>query len=536
MLRVARAVALATLMTNAPFVPATAAEPVRELRIALTQEPGTLNPVVANLAIETDLMQFLYSGLIRYNERGEPIPDLAVRVPSHGNGDISRDGKTVTYHLEHNAKWHDGVPLTSADVAFTFSALTNPKNNIAASEPYQEIERVETPDAYTVRLKLRRAWAPIIDAFSDRNVGAIVPAHLLKNFPNLNHIDFNAAPIGSGPYKFVAWHRGSDVELAANPEYFRGAPKIGRVVIRFLTSDNTMMVSLRTHEIDLADRLNISTYENLGSVPGMMAANQAQSYWEHLTFNTQKAPLDDRRVRLALCYGFDVHELFAKVAHGLGMLAPGNQNPLTFWYNKKLVYYPYDRARAGQLLDAAGWKPTATGIRAKNGVPLAITLSFASGNLSREQTGVILQQRWKQIGVDVTIKTYPAATFFAQAGNGGPLYGGKTDVALLAFVNTVSDPSGLNVNGADRIPPHGNNLAFWKNDEVTTLENRAAQSFVPAQRKKLYDRVQEIEVRELPYYVIRWAEITDMRTAELNGVKPSVIGSTFWNVADWTFR
>ena len=340
----------------------------------------------------------------------------------------------------------------------------------------------------------------------------------------------------AGPYKFVAWHRGSDIQLAANPDYFRGKPTIDRVIIRFLVNDNTMSVALRTHDVDLGDRLNISTYENLGGVPGLLPAINAQSFWEHLTFNMRKPPLDDIRVRQALCYGFDVHAIFAKVSHGLGLLGPSSENPALPWYNRKLAYYPFDIVRAGKLLDDAGWKMGPDGVRMKNGAPLELTLSFPTGNVNRDQTGVILQSRWKAIGVDVVIKTYPAATFFAQAGNGGPLYGGKTDIALSAFVETSPDPAKIAINTIDSIPPHGNNLAFWSNAEVTKLETEGASTFVTADRKKIYDRIQEIEVRELPYYVLRWSAITDMRDANLDGVKPSVIGSTFWNIADWSFR
>jgi peptide/nickel transport system substrate-binding protein len=526
---------LALLLLSLVALPADAAGN-RELRVALTQEPGTLSPIVGTLAIESDLVQFLFSGLTRYDERGEQVPDLAVRVPSRANGDIAADGRSITYHLVHNARWHDGVPVTSADVAFTFSALMNPKNQVGSTNPYDKIARVDTPDPYTARLVLKQPWAPAIDAFSDRIDGAIVPAHLLKAYSDLNHVDFNAAPIGSGPYRFVAWHRGSDIELAANPDYFRGKPNIDRVIVRFLANDNTMLIAIRTHDVDVADRLNISTYSNLGPVPGMLPAINTQSFWEHLTFNTRHVALDDRRVRLALCYGFDLREILAKVAHGLGALGPTNQNPATPWYNRKLTYYPYDPVRAGRLLDEAGWKMGPDGVRSKGGQRLSLTLNFTAGNVTRDQTGVLLQQRWKQIGVETVIKTYPAATFYAPAAFGGPLFGGKTDIALMAFVQAVPDPNGVAVNNADAIPPHGNNLSFYANPELTRLENEAAATPVVAQRKALYDRIQVIELRELPYYVIRWSEITDMRSADLEGVRPSLIGSTFWNVADWKFR
>jgi peptide/nickel transport system substrate-binding protein len=149
---------------------------------------------------------------------------------------------------------------------------------------------------------------------------------------------------------------------------------------------------------------------------------------------------------------------------------------------------------------------------------------------------VVLQQRWHALGIDVTVKTFPAATMFAQAANGGPFYGGKFDVALSAFINQIPDPSEINVNAADRIPPRGNNLSFYTNSEVTKLEYAAAGTFDTAERKRLYDRIQALVLRDVPYYTLRWTAIIDMRSLDLDGVKPTVVNSTFWNIADWHFR
>jgi len=513
-----------------------AAGPARTLHIGLTQEPGTLNPIVGTLSVENDIIQFIFSGLLRYDEHGNRIPDLAERVPSRENGDIARDGRSITYHLVHNARWSDGVPLTSADVKFTFDQIVNPRNNVANLDPYDHIARVETSDPYTVRLILTHPYAPVLDAFSDRNQGAIVPAHLLSGQADLNHSPFAAEPVGSGPYKLVAWRRGSEMVFEANPGYFRAPPKIANVIIRFLTNDNTMMVALRTGELDLADNVNISTYEGLNGAAGLVPSVAAKSFWEHLTFNTSRPPLDDLRVRRALCEAFDVHELFTKVARGLGALGPTSENPATPWFNRRLAYYPFDPKAAGQLLDAAGWHLGADGFRAKDGQRLALTLISTAGNSTREQVEVILQQRWVALGVDVTVKNFPAATIFAPMSSGGPFYSGNFDVALSAFINNTPDPNQQNTNSIDHIPPHGNNLSRYRNIEITRLEAQAASTFVTAERKRLYDRIQEIELRDLPYYVIRWQALIDMRKPDLTGVRPATVTSTFWNIADWTLR
>jgi len=409
----------------------------------------------------------------------------------------------------------------------------NPRNNVVVRTPYDEIARIETPDPYTVRLIMKRPFAPILDAFTVRNQGAIVPAHVLAKYEDLNHVDFAGNPVGSGPYRLVAWRRGSEIALEANPQFYRGAPKIKRIVIRFIANDNTMTIALRTHELDLGDRLSIATYTNLGQVPGMLPALAAQSNWEHLTFNAGRPPLDDRRVRLALCYGFDVREIFAKVAHGLGVIGPTAENPVTQWYNRRLDYYPYDPKKAASLLEQAGWRLGPDGLRVKDGKRLSLTFVSTAGNITREQTQVILQERWRALGIEVVIKNGPAAMVFALAANGGPIYSGNYDVALSAWANPIPDPNTINFNASDRIPPLGNNLSFYRNAELTRLEDEAAGTFDERVRKRLYDRIQEIELDEVPYYVLRWSAITDMRSTALRGVRPPIVGSTFWNVADW---
>ena len=509
--------------------------PPDTLRIALVEEPGTLNPVVGTLAVESDLAM-IFSGLTRYDDRGNQIPDLAERVPTRANGGISADGKTITYHLVHNAHWHDGVPVTSDDVKFTFEALMNRSNNVVNREPYDEMLRVETPDKYTVKIVLRRTWAPAIDGFSDRIDGAIVPAHLLRKLGDLNHADFNAAPIGSGPYKFVAWHHGSDMTLDADPAFYRGAPKIPHIVVRFLENDNTMLIALRTHDVDVGDTLNISTFTNLAGTPGLIPVSNAKTYFEHLTFNTAHPPLDDRRVRQALCYALDVHEIYRNVYHNLGALGPGSINPVTPWYNHRVGDYPFDPKRAAQLLDDAGWKIGPDGTRARNGQRLTLTLISTASNITRAQTMVLLQQRWKAIGIDVSVKTFPAATMFAQAANGGPFYGGKFDVGLAALINATPDPNELNLNTDGAIPPNGNNTSFYHNAELTHLEDAAAQTFDVAARKRMYDRIQEIVAREVPYYTLNWLPVNDVHVPGLDGVRPTIVNSTFWNIADWQLK
>ncbi|MBV9438967.1 MAG: peptide ABC transporter substrate-binding protein, partial [Candidatus Eremiobacteraeota bacterium] len=435
----AKITAIALAATAFVFSPLSAAQ--EPLRVALQQEPGTLNPVIGTLAIETDAANLLFDGLFRRDDQGNLVPDLATRVPTRQNGDISRDGLLIRYHLVHNARWSDGEPVTSDDVQFTFSAIMDPRNNVVTRLPYDQFERVDAPDPYTVAIHLKQPFAPaLVTTFNDGIQGAIVPAHLLRGVADFNRAPFGTMPVGSGPYKLVSWHHGSDMIFEANPTYHRGAPKIARIVWRFVPAENSILAGLRSHEIDLVDKLGVVPYSQLGHVPGLLPALSSSMGWEHLTFNTSRGALRDVRVRRALCEGFDVREIYAKVIHGIGDLGVALEHPKSPWYDRSLKPCPFDPNHAKALLEQAGWRVGSSGVRMKDGVPLQITFSTVAGIIDREQTEVLLQSHWRELGVELQSKNYPPSTFFAPVQAGGILNGGKFDVALGAFLFASTDP------------------------------------------------------------------------------------------------
>jgi peptide/nickel transport system substrate-binding protein len=527
-------VALVLVVVLFPVRPVLATD---TLRVAVQQEPGTLNPVIGTLAVEIDAYNLLFDGLFRNDDHGNLVPDLATRVPTQQNRDISRDGLTITYRLVRNAKWHDGQPVTSDDVKFTFDSIMDPRNNVVTRIPYDQFAKVDTPDPYTVVVHLKQPYAPaVVQAFTTYIQGAIIPAHILRGVSDFNHSSFGTSPVGSGPYKLVAWHHGNDMIFEVNPAYHRRSPSIRRIVWHFTPSDNTIISELRSHEIDLVDKLGVTPYSQLGSIPGYLPALGPSTFWEHLTFNAGSGPLQDVRVRRALCEGFDVREIYAKVVHGIGDLGVGLQSPKTAWYDRSLQPCRHDPDEARRLLDQAGWHIAANGMRARDGKPLQITFTTVAGILDREQTAVILQSRWREIGVDTQIKAFPPATFFAPAQTGGIFYGGKFDVALSAFTLRSFDPSRTSFDTSAMIPPAGQNTAYWRNSRVDALEEQGVRVYDESSRRRIYDEVQRIEARELPYVIMRWWTLISMRDVRLHGLRPTPVGSLYWNVSDWTFE
>jgi peptide/nickel transport system substrate-binding protein len=505
------------------------------VRIGMYEEPNTLDPVIATMAFSSDVFQLLFDGLIRYDDRGRPIPDLAREIPTLANGGLARDGRSITYHLMPGARWSDGVPVTADDVVFTWHQLMNPRNATVSRNGYDRIVSMETPDPHTVRIVLDRPYPPALFLFRDLITGAIVPKHVLDGRSSLNDAPFNAHPIGSGPYVLRAWEHGSQMIFDANPHYFRGPPQIAHVVLKFVPDQNTLVSQLRTHELDVYYNVGLDQLERVRGLDGIRLSSTSSLHWEHLEFNTSRPPLDDRRVRLALCYAVDEASIFAKIYRGQGRMAPIHFNPDFGWGDPAIRYYPYDLAKAAALLDAAGWKTGADGMRSKGGKPLAFGLTTVSGVKQRESIEVLLQEAWHSLGIDVTVKNFPGATLFAPAAMGGVLFAGKTDVSLFVFENSTPDPDDRIYIAPDQIPPAGNNVAFYRNPEIARLENQGLATFDLAKRRAAYRKIARILIAEVPEYVLNFLPEIVAANVDLEGVRPAPIGSDLWNIADWRF-
>jgi peptide/nickel transport system substrate-binding protein len=505
------------------------------VRIGLFQEPDSLNPVISSMAFASDVFQLVFDGLIRYDDTGHAIPDLAREVPSTANGGISKDGRTFTYHLMPNAKWHDGVPVTADDVIFTYQQIMNPANLTPTRNGYDKITKIEAPDPHTLVVHFKSPYPPALYLFRALNQGAIIPKHLLAGHPDINRLGFNSHPVGSGPYIFKGWRHGSEMWFDANPNYFRGKPKIAHAVLKFVPDQNTLMTQLQSHEVDLYYNIGVLQYDQVRQIDGIKLTQSPTLHWEHINFNTQRPPLDDVRVRRALCSAVDEETIYQKIYHGLGTKGPVHFNPAFEWGDKSIAYYSFDLDAAGAMLDAAGWKQAADGKRYKNGAPLTVTISTVAGVKQREAIEVLLQSWWRKIGVDVSLKNFPAATLFAPKGAGGMLYGGKTDVAIFTWLNATPDPDDTTYINPNRLPPIGQNVSFYQNPDIGRWEDEGLATFDPAKRRDAYLKIQRVLIDQVPEYVLNWQAQIDASNVDLNGVRPVPVGSDLWNIAEWTY-
>lgn len=504
---------------------------------AENQSPAGLNPMLAASAVDGDLSMFVYSYAIRYDEKARPVPDAVSEVPSVENGDVSKDGLTLKYKIRSNLRWQDGPPVTCEDFKFTWQAVMNPRNNVVTTDGYKNIGDIDCRDERIAVVHMKKLYAPFLQQLWGVNGNApVLPKHILGRYNDakgsLNNAPFNSMPVGSGPFRVTKWLRGSEVDLVANPNFYRGKPKLDRVVFKIVPDENTLSNEMQAHEIDLLARgtgLSWPRYERMAKAdPSIKAIRVDNFLYTHVDFNLERPLLQDRSVRTALAHAVDRNEIVSKVMHGAAVASETDQSPEISWaHTDAITHYPFDAVAAGRILDAAGWKVGRDGIRVKNGVRLSFNLTAAAESNYASQIETLLQRQWHLIGVEALIKNVPSALMF-QNGSTGTLQGGHYDAALYSW-SASADPDDSAIYSGDNLPPHGQNTLFWNNPVATKAMNDALQTLDRPRRKADYAVVQQQMAKDVPTIVLFFWKEPYLYNSDLRNFKPSPVISAFWN-------
>lgn len=504
------------------------------LRMAGRQDPDNLNTLLGTQTVDTDLSMFWAAYLFNLNDRNELEPELATRVPTLANGDIARDGLSITYHLRRNVRWQDGVAFDVRDLIFTWRQMMNPRNAVVSRLGYDVIASIASPDRYTAVVHLKRRYAPFVAAFFTmaNHPDCILPEHLLAKYSDLNRIAYNELPVGTGPFRIASYEKGSRIEFVANPLYWRGRPKLDRIDYRIVPSDNTILTMLQSHQTDFFYRAPETMIENLRGIPGTRVILSPFTRFADLGFNALVPALRDVRVRQALAYATDRQALIAKVTHGVTIAGDTDQPPFSWAYDPHAQHYPYDPARAAKLLDAAGWKLGPDGVRARDGQPLALALVGFTGSSTATAAEALIQAQWRQIGAVVTIKNFPSGQLYETKSAGGIEQSGKFDVIFENWANG-SDPDDSILLLCSMAPPAGWNVYHFCSPALDAAERTALTSYDPAARRAAYARVQEIATAQLPFFILWYQRELDVVNTDLKNYKPAHAVTPFWNAWDW---
>ncbi len=361
-------------------------------------DPRTLSGLYANDGNSLFIVTFMAEPLILGGENwGDKIePALAE------SWDISDDGLEYTFNLRQDVTWHDGEPFTAEDVLFTYEAVLLEDNAISwrsnlmqGDEPMQ----FEIVDDHTFKVILSEPNAAVLTALSI----PIVPAHAFESTSMLE-APYNTNPITTGPYKFVEWNTGESVTLEANPDYWRGAPCLDRIVIRFIEGAANQANALLAGELDFAriDGADLTPFENN---PDFVLQTAPRDLMRYVGFNNLSPIYSDPAVRRALAYGLDRQAIIDISASGFGLLADSVFNQAVFMVEPgRNPQYAYDPEAAQQMLADAGWTDTdGDGILDKDGQPLTLRLAYSGTWSLMQAIAPIVYDNWRALGVDVEL-------------------------------------------------------------------------------------------------------------------------------------
>jgi peptide/nickel transport system substrate-binding protein len=490
------------------------------LRIGDTQDFDTLNPHLATAITLNNLSELTMAYLVRYGPDNRPVPELATVVPTEKNGGISADGRTITWHLRRGVTWSDGKPFDADDVVWSTNAVNNPANNEVGRDGWDLITKIDEPDKYTVIYHLKKPYSGYLPTFFG-SAGAnpcVLPKHLLASFPNINNVPYNAKPVGIGPFRYAEWVRGDHVTLEPNPSYWRGRPKLQKIVYKIVPDRNTLLTQLETGELDMWAYVPAAFAGRAMALPTAAHFRGPSMVYQHIDFNTAHPALKERAVRAALRLALDRPAMLQKINHGIGILQETQLSPASPFYSKPPPLMPFDTAKANQILDQAGWARGADGVRAKNGVRLNLEFATVSGSPDADSRIELIRSSWKDIGVALDLKHYNSALFFQLTG--GILYGGKFDVAGLGWQLT---PDGdLNPqNACDLLPPNGQNVTRLCDPKLQRLLEAEKAAYDENKRKAIIAQALAIIDDDVPYVVLYITEDVHAYNKDLTGWHPN---------------
>lgn len=451
----------------------------------------------------------LADGLVYYDDDYKPQPELAT------SWETSADGKSITFHLRDDVTWHDGHPFTSEDVAYSILEVTRKASALGATT-YQSIVAVDTPDPHTAIIRLSRP-SPVIWSYLDAQTCRLVPKRLYEGTDPLAN-PWNNKPVGTGPFRFKEWVRGSHITFERNPNYWRkGLPYLDRVTYRIIPDAAAREAALTTGELHyaahnpiapaVAARLRKDSTTLVVDTKGWSGASKVFFF----DFNLRKKQFQDVRVRRAFAHAIDRQALIDIVFSGFAELCRGPV-PVSNkqFYNPATPDYPFDPKQAETLLDQAGFP------RGSDGVRMRIShVNHTFGDVYK-RAGDLMKQQLKAVGIEVQLIDYDQATqlrkifterdFDTSSMDYAPYSDPQIGVIRRFWSKAIQD--GV---------PWGNGSMYSSPQADAVIEGIITEAD-PAKRKAYVDQLQVIAQTDLPSISLVNIQLFRVYTSRLQGV------------------
>jgi len=489
-------------------------------------EPRHINPLLAQSDADRDLVRLIYSGLLKYNEEGKLVPDLAKSY------DISQDELAYTIYLRDNALWHDGTPITSDDIIFTIQLAQNSDYGSLQRINWQGVE-IERADDKTIVFKLKNKYAQFLTNLTL----PILPQHIWENIKPINFAlsELNLKPIGSGPYLFKKLQKDKSgkivlYQLEANENFYNQEPQIRKIEIRFYESEDSLIDGYNKNEIESLGFISSEGLKNLKFKQRLTVEKITMPRYFSIFFNqNQSKELSDKNIRLALAHTTDKQSIVEKVLDNTGLVINSPMMGEIFGVNDDNKKYEYNKDTANQLLIKSGWDSKDNdGILKKKDAKLTIRLTTSTWP-ELVEVAQLIKEQWKEVGIEIQIETLPTPDLQQVIKD--------RNYQMLLFGEILSldpDPFSLWHSSQKRDP--GLNLALYDNKDADTLLEDARKTLNPSERIKKYQDFQKLVVEEVPAIFLYSPYYLYAHTKKIDGFANKVIATPsdrFFNIENW---
>ncbi len=442
--------------------------------VAVSTEPPTLDPT-ANPAAAIDLVLHynLYECLVQVDSNGDFYPQLAE------SWEASADGRTWTFQLRREVRFHDGIPFDAEAVRKSFLRAMSPDTPNPHPEYYTDIAEVEAVDTYTVSFHLKKP-VPYFLAILAQADSVVVPTEPRTGKPLGEH------PVGTGPFRFVEWRPGERIVLERNPDYYLpGIPEIERVSFRFIPDGAARALALQAGDVDIAVDIPYQAASALEDNPTFTVISGPMNLVQILAINNAREPVSDLRVRQAIAHAIDRGKIVELVSLGYATPIGGPVPPGMPYYIDLTGLYPYNPERARELLAMAGYPEG-----------FDITMALPSNYEFHVRTGELVATQLAAVGIRVKIRLVDWGTWlervYAQA---------DYDLTVIGHIGRLDPALMLTGYGAERRDYYFRR--GWKNEELEQLLEEGKTCMDPARRREIYERAQRIIAEEVVNYFIQ---------------------------------
>lgn len=490
---------------------------------------GNLNLLTAMSTYDQYAAELVFDQMVSSDEGGNPVPQAAEKW------EISPDGTKYTFHLKKDIKFSDGSSLTADDVAFTLTAICDPKydgpinvnvTNIKGYKEYNKgdaktVEGIKVIDPYTIEVT---EMGPKANAIWDLGAVSIMPKKYYSfekgNFQKVKDLD--QKPMGSGPFVMTQFKPGQEVDFQSNPNYWRGAPKFKNLIMK-KTDASTMLQEITTGGVDVniipAKPENIAMLDQAGFIAKDMFPSNSYGF---MAFNLKDPRFQDKNVRQALTYGLNRQGFVDSYYKGYANVCNEPFSPAQWAYTDDVNQYKYDPDKAGRMLDAAGWKLNSSdGYRYKDGKKFTINWLTYTGSKYEDALIPIVQDSWKKIGVEVIPQALDFNTLLDKADKR------QYEIYNMAW-NLVPDPDNMQIfHSSQDVPGGSNNMAYHSAENDKLLED-GLKVADKTQRKEIYQKWAKVINDDCPFIFLD-------QSKELWGVSARVDGMKISPFRDWTY-